>query len=369
MRRPVVKNNITWVGMDDSANKINIAIFNGQEMSPREEIAIVNDNAGLGRLAKKLKALQGDVRCVYEAGINGYYLQRFFARHGISCDIAAPSLTPRRAGKRVKTDRLDAKTLAKLYRSGELTSIVIPEQEQESMRDLIRAREDALENQQRARHRLLRFLMRRGIRYGVGKNWSLGHLKWIKSIRFEDDRDQMVLDEYRLSLEEQSERLKKFQDKIEELATREPYQKRVRYLMALKGIKALTAMTIIAEAFDLRRFTDAPAFMAAIGVVPSENSSGAIEQRGSITKTGNSHIRRVIIESAWQYQRSLSVGRTIRKRREGLPAEVIEIARQCDNRLHRKFRYLISRGKDGRKAAVAVSRELAGFVWAIGQVA
>ena len=206
-----MSNCITWVGMDDSANKINVAIFHGQEMSPREELVVVNDSTGLGRLAKKLKALPGDVRCVYEAGINGYHLQRYFAKHGISCDIAAPSLTPRRAGKRVKTDRLDAKTLAKLYRSGELTSIAIPEKEQESLRDLIRAREDALENQQRARHRLLRFLMRRGIRYGIGKNWSLGHLKWIKSLRFEDDRDQMVLDEYRLSLDEQSERLKKFQ--------------------------------------------------------------------------------------------------------------------------------------------------------------
>ena len=137
-----MSNCITWVGLDDSANKINVAIFHGQEMSPREELVAVNDNTGLGRLAKKLKAIKGEVRCVYEAGINGYHLQRFFSKHGISCDIAAPSLTPRRAGKRVKTDRLDAKTLGKLYRAGELTSIAIPEKEQESLRDLIRARED-----------------------------------------------------------------------------------------------------------------------------------------------------------------------------------------------------------------------------------
>lgn len=360
---------ITWVGLDDSANKINVAIFYGQEMSPREELVAANDNAGLGRLAKKLKGIPGDVRCVYEAGINGYHLQRHFAKHGVPCDIAAPSLTPRRAGKRVKTDRLDAKSLARLYRSGELTTIAIPEKEQESVRDLIRAREDALENQQRARHRLLRFLMRRGMRYGLGKNWSLGYMKWIKHLKFEDERDQMVLEEYRLSLDEESDRLKRFQDKIEELATREPYQKRVSYLMALKGIKVLSAMTIIAEAFDLRRFTDAPAFMAAIGVVPSENSSGAKEQRGSITKTGNSHMRRIIVENSWQYQRCSAVGKTIKKRREGLPAEIIEIARKCDSRLHRKFRQLINRGKDRRKAAVAVSRELAGFIWAIGRVA
>jgi transposase len=191
---------ITWVGLDDSANKINVAIFNGQESCPRQELVVVNDNTGLGRLAKRLKALPGEVRCVYEAGVNGYHLQRFFNKHAISCDIAAPSLTPRRAGKRVKTDKLDAKDLAKLYRAGELTSIVIPEKEQESLRDLIRAREDGLEDQQRARHRLSRFLMRRGLKYRAGKSWTLGHLKWVKGIRFEDSRDQMVLDEYRLTL-------------------------------------------------------------------------------------------------------------------------------------------------------------------------
>jgi transposase len=360
---------ITWVGMDDSANKINAAILHGQEINPREELVIINDSTGLGRLAKKLKTIPGEVRCVYEAGVNGYHLQRFLSKHGIFCDVAAPSLTPRRTGKRVKTDKLDAKALAKLYRAGELTCIVIPQREQESLRDLVRGREDALEDQQRARHRLARFLMRRGLKYPAGKNWSLGHLKWIKSIRFEDDRDQMVLEEYCLALEEQSERLDKFQAKIEALAKEEVYKKRVSYLMALKGVQELTAMTIISEALDLRRFTDAPAFMAAIGVVPSEDSSGDVERRGSITKTGNSHIRRVMIESSWHYQHSSVPGKNLKKRREGLPTAVLEIARKCDQRLHKRFKHLANRGKDRRKVAVAVSRELAGFVWAIGQVA
>lgn len=360
---------ITWVGMDDSAKTINVAIFRGQESNPREESVFVNDDTGLGRLAKKLKGIPGEVRCIYEAGVNGYYLQRFLSKHGVSCEIAAPSLTPRRSGKRVKTDKLDAKALAKLYRAGELTCIAIPVKEQESLRDLMRSREDALEDQQRARHRLARFLMRRGLRYREGKNWSLGHLKWIKSLRFEDDRDQMVLEEYRVTLEEQTERLKKFQVKIEEVAKQPLYQKRVSYLMALKGIQVLTAMTIIAEALDLRRFQKAPAFMAAIGVVPSEHSSGEKEQRGGITKTGNNHIRRVMIESSWHYQFSSTAGTTLKKRREGLPAEVLEIARECDKRLNQKFRRMVNRGKDRRKVAVAVSRELSGFVWALGQVA
>jgi len=364
-----MSNCITWVGIDDSVKKLNIAVFYGEEENPRFEYVYVNDGGGLGRLVKKLKTFPGEVRCVYEAGINGYTLHRFLTKHGVSCDIAAPSLTPRQVGKRVKTDRLDAKKLGRFYRAGMLTSIVIPETEQESLRDMIRAREDALEDLQRARHRLRRYLTRRGLRFTEGENWGLGHLTWIKGIAFEKPLDQMVLDEYRLTLNEETERLKKFEKLIEELGNQEPYKKRVTYLMALKGIKVLTAMTIIAEALDLRRFTDAPAFMAAIGVVPSENSSGEKEIKGSITKTGNRHLRRVLIESAWNYQRSAVVGKTIRKRREGLPADVLEIAQRCDRRLSYKFRHLVNKGKDRRKTAVAVARELAGFIWAIGQLA
>jgi len=364
-----VTNCITYVGMDDSASKINVAVVVGQEGRPRGEFVVMNDPDGWGRLAKRLNGLPGEVRCVYEAGVNGYHLQRFLQKRGIFCEVAAPSLTPRRAGKRVKTDRLDAKDLASLYRAGELTLITIPEKEQESLRDLLRAREDALEDQQRARHRLARMLLRRGLKYRTGKAWTRGHLQWIGAVRFEDERDQMVLDEYRLALDEQMERLRRFDEKIEAVAKQPEYQKKVSYLMALRGIKVLTAMTIIAEALDLRRFTDAPAFMAAIGVVASEDSSGARERRGSITKTGNSHLRRVVIESAWHYRHSPAPGGTLKKRRAGLPADVLEIARKADQRLHQRFWHLVNRGKDSRTAAVAVSRELAGFIWAIGQVA
>lgn len=364
-----MNNCITWVGMDDSAKKINVAVLFGQEKYPREEFVAGNDSTGWGRLIKRLKGLPGDVRCVYEAGVNGYHLQRYFEKHGIKCEIAAPSLTPRRAGKRVKTDKIDAEDLARLYRAGELTIISIPEKEQESLRDLLRAREDALENLQRARHRLARMLLRRGLKYPEGKAWSLGHLRWIKALRLENACDQMVLDEYRLAMEEQKERMQRFDEKIEEMAKQPELQKRVSYLMALKGVKTLTAMTIIAEALDLRRFKDAPGFMAAVGVVASENSSGERESRGRITKTGNSHLRRVLIESSWHYRHPSATGSALRKRRDGLPAEVLEIARKADKRLNKKYWRLVNRGKDNRTAAVAVARELAGFIWAIGQVA
>jgi transposase len=355
--------------MDDSANKINVAVFFGNADTAREEFVVATDDAGLGRLLKHLKVLPGQVRCVYEAGVNGYYLQRFLNRNRIWCDIAAPSLTPRRVGKRVKTDRLDAKGLAKLYRAGELTTIVIPEKEQESLRDLVRAREDALEDLQRARHRLTRFLMRHGLKYRTGKAWTQGHVKWIKGVRFDDPRDQMVLGEYCLGLEEEMERLQRFEDKIEEVAKQAEYRKQISHLMAFKGIKVLTAMTILAETIDLRRYWGAPAFMASIGVVPSEQSSGERECRGRITNTGNAHLRRVIIESSWHYRHAPTVGKTLKKRREGLPPEVLEIVHKADRRLHKKYWRLLQRGKDSRRAAVAVSRELAGFIWAMGQIA
>lgn len=363
-----MKDSITWVGMDDAGNKINVAVFHGQELHPREEFVVINDDAGLGRLTKRLKSLPGQLRSVYEAGVNGYHLQRKLSQQGIACDVAAPSLTPRRAGNRVKTDRRDAKDLARLYRAGELTSIAIPNQKQEAVRDLLRAREDAMEDQQRKRHQLARFLCRRGLKYRAGKAWSRGHLNWIAAIRFQDWESQTVLQEYRLALAEASDRLQRFDQKVQEAAKAPEYEKIVTYLMALRGVKVLTAMTVLAEAIDLKRFRDARAFMAALGLVPSEQSSGEREKRGKITRTGNAHIRRVVIESSWHY-RHLSSGSTVRKRRSGLPEEVLAIARQADQRLTRKFWHLVNRGKDSRKAAVATGRELAGFIWAIGQLA
>ncbi len=364
-----MKNSITWVGMDDAANKINVAVFIGEDNNPHEEFVVVNDQSGHGRLIKKLKSLPGEVRCVYEAGVNGYYLQRVLSRNKLSCDVAAPSLTPRRAGNRVKTDPRDAKDLAKLYRAGELTSIAIPGVKQESLRDLVRGREDAMEDQQRARHRLNRFLLRRGMKYRTGKAWTGGHLKWIKAIRFDDAETQTVLDEYRLALDEETERMKRFDELVAETAKAPEYKKLVSYLMAFRGIKVLTAMTIIAEAIDLKRFTGARALMDAVGVVTSENTTGGRERRGGITKTGNAHLRRVAIESSWHYRHAPVAGKALKKRRAGLPQEVLEIVRKADRRLNKRYWHLVNRGKNTRIAAVAVARELLGFIWAMGQVA
>ncbi len=362
-------NCITWVGMDDSVNKINVAVYLGHEDAPYAEFVVENNESGHGRLIKRLLSLPGQVHCVYEAGINGYHLHRVLSRSKILCDVAAPSLTPRRAGNRVKTDPRDAKDLAKLYRSGELTTIAIPGVKQENLRDLLRAREDAMEDQQRARHRLNRFLVRHGKKYWSGKAWTRGHLKWIKGIRFDDPAAQRVLEEYCLALDEETERMKRFDELVLKAAMDAEYQKLVGYLMGLRGIKELTAMTIIAEAIDLKRFRDARALMDAVGVVGSEYSSGTQERRGGITKTGNAHLRRVVIESSWHYRHSPVAGAALKKRREGLPAEVLEIVRKADKRLNKRYWHLVNKGKNTRTVVVAVARELLGFIWAIGQAA
>jgi transposase len=368
-RKPVMSDCITWVGIDDAADRLDVAVFYGNEVLPRHEFSVVNDVPGLGKLIKKLKSMPGEVRCVYEAGVNGYHLYRVFQKHGIACDVAAPALTPRKPGNRVKTNRIDARKLAILHRSGDLTLITVPKEEQEALRDLIRAREDALEDLQRMRHRLGGFLLRRGLRYRAGKPWTAGHLKWLKGQSFEHPYFQEALDEYRLALDEATERLKRFEVRVEEAAEKEPYKKLLGFLMALRGVKVITAMTIIAESIDLKRYLNAPGYMDAIGLVPSEFSTGDRRRQGPITKTGNAHLRRVLVESGWHYRWAPGLSKAMKKRRKDVPADILAIVRKADQRLHKKYTGLVNRGKSNKIAAVAVARELAGFIWAIGQAA
>jgi transposase len=366
-RKPVMKDCITWVGIDDAADRLDVAVFYGNECVPRHEFPVVNDAQGLGKLIRKLKSMPGKVRCVYEAGVNGYHLHRVFEKHGIACDVAAPALTPRKPGERVKTNRIDARKLAIMHRAGDLTSIAVPKEEQEAVRDLMRAREDALEDLQRTRHRLGLFLLRRGLRYRVGKPWTRGHLKWLKGLSLEDAHAQEVLEEYRLAVDEAAERLKRFDVRVEEAANEAPYKKLAELLMGLRGVKVITAMTIIAESVDLKRYLTAPSYMDAVGLVPSEFSTGDKRRRGPITKTGNAHLRRVLVESAWNYRWAPGLSQTMKSRRKNLPADVLAIVRKADQRLHKKYLALVYKGKSSKTAAVAVARELAGFIWAVGQ--
>ena len=324
-----------------------------------------NEKAAVRRMVRKVQGqAPGEVRMCYEAGPCGYALQRWIQDARVGCVVVAPSLIPRKPGDRIKTDRRDARKLAELFRAGLLTEVHPPTQEDEAVRDLCRAREDAHEDMVRARHRVSKFVLRRGWTWQGGKRaWSQGHRLWLRSLCFEHREDQIVLDDYLLALEQVEARLRALDDQIEQVSQEERFAPVVSRLRAFRGIDTLTAMTLIAELHDFMRFDSARGLMAFLGLVPSEHSSGGKEQRGQITKAGNGHVRRLLIEAAWHYRHRPSVA-SLKKRREGVPAEVVALADKAMTRLHRRFNRFLERGKARPKVAVAIARELTGFVWA-----
>jgi transposase len=281
--------------------------------------------------------------------------------------VAAPSLTPHKPGHRVKTNRRDAAKLAHYLRSNELTLITVPNEERESLRDLMRGRAAAQKDLVCARHQITKLLLRYGHRYRDGRAWTLRFWAWLNKVTLEG-YSQFVLDEMITTHTERVERLARYDDEIEAAAKKPEHRPYVAALSVLRAIDTLSAMTILAELGDLRRFPTAPQLMAAIGLVPAEHSTGDKTTRLSITKTGNAHVRHIAVQAAWHYQRRITNGPTIRQRRENQPRELLEIAHRCDTRLNRKFFRMTSRGKRSQVAAVAVARELIGFVWAIGQI-
>jgi transposase len=357
---------ITWVGMDVHKESILVAAVNrAGATAARWETP--NTSKGKERLAKRLSEF-GAIRCAYEAGPCGYDLRRFLEAKGIPCDVIAPSLIPKKPGDRVKTDKKDAEKIARMHRMGELATIHVPTPAQEALRDLVRAREDANEDLVRSRHRLQKFLLRQGQRF-EGKSWSRDHGRWIRALSFEDHNAETVLAEYLLAVDQQLERVARLDARIEEEAQKPQIAPAVARLKTLRGVRTLTAMTILSELIDCNRFASPRELMSFLGLVPSEYSSGGKQRRGSLTRAGNAHVRRVLVEAAWHYRHPPHrTGETIRKRREGQSSEVIETARKAEVRLYRKFTRMVMRGKRTTVAAVAVARELAGFVWAIGRI-
>jgi transposase len=314
-----------------------------------------------------IKDLQGEVRCVYEAGPCGYELYRLLVSKGIECSVAAPSLTPRKPGERIKTNRRDARKLAELLRAGVLTMITVPDRRQESVRDLLRARDDVRRSVMSARHRLSKFLLRHGRRFREGTAWGGKHWQWIRSQKMDQSYEQIVLDHYVDVLEARQQELKVLDAHVQDAAKEPDYAPMVAQLRVLRGIDVLSAMIILTELGDLRRFASARQLMAAVGLVPSEYSTGDKTRRFGITRTGNAHVRHVLVQAGWHYQNPARSGSTVQKRRAGLPPEVVAVARKADERLHRKYRRLLARGKRSTVAVTAIARELAGFVWAVAQ--
>ena len=355
-----------WVGMDDHAATIVVAVLRNEEDAPMARFTVGNDEKGQKELIKRLRELKGELGCVYEAGPCGYGLQRGLVKAGIPCDVAAPSLTPQRPGQRVKTDRRDALKLAEMYRGQMLSNVTIPDVEREALRDLVRAREDTVEDLLRARNRLSRLLLRRGHHYQEGNRWTRAHWRWIHAIKLDQAHAKEALDNYIAVVKSCMDRVEALTNALKTAADEHP-QIIGRY-SALRGVDWLTALTLYSEFGDLRRYGRASALMGAVGLVPSEDSSGPRQRRGAITKTGNAHARRVLVEAAWHARRPAKVSETLRKRRQNLPAEVVRIAEKADVRLHRKFSRMIYRNKRATVAAVAVARELTGFLWAIAQL-
>ena len=357
-----------WIGIDDHADKWTIAHLDGDAAKPSREFELVPNEQGYRKLIGFLKGLKGDVRVAYEAGPCGYELYRRLNKAGLKCEVAAPSLTPRKPGERVKTNRRDALKIARTLRANELTFISVPDEKRESLRELTRARSAVQKDVLRVRHQITKLLLRYGHRYREGKAWTQRFWAWLGKVKLAGEYAQQVLDEMLVTLEHRSRQLARFDALIEEAAKKPEYVPYLNALRVLRGIGTLSAMVILAELGDLRRFATAPQLMAAIGLVPAEYSTGDKTSRYAITKTGNARVRHVVIEASWQYQRRITTGRTIRARRKDQPQALVSIAEKCDRRLNRKFSRMTSRGKLSTVAAVAVGRELIGFIWAIGQI-
>jgi transposase len=292
-------------------------------------------------------------------------LQRALQTDGVACEVIAPALIPRRPGDRIKTDRRDAGHLAVLYRAGALTAVHVPTEQEEAARDLLRCREDIRADLLRARHRLSKFLLRHGRRFtGTKKAWSRRHEAWLRAQTWAIAALDQTHQAYLRAVDEAVARLRAVERDLQALLTLEPLRARVERLRCFRGIDDLTALTIAAELGDAHRFPSAPSTMAFVGLVPSEHSSGTKRARGAITKTGNAHLRRVLVEAAWHYRHHPFVGQALHRRQRGAPEAVTRRAWAAQQRLYQRYRLLAGRGKPKQHIVTAVARELTGFVWA-----
>src|SRR5689334_21357570 len=344
----------TVIALDQHAATTVAAVLLPGQSAPALH-SLTSDSPTILRFVERLRR-QGPVTCCYEAGPCGFELQRALAAKQIPCDVIAPALIPRRAGNRVKTDRRDAGQLAVLYRAGALTAIHVPTEQEEAARDLLRCREDIRAELLRARHRLSKFLLRHGRRFtGTKKAWSKRHDAWLRAQTWPIPALDHTHRAYLRGVDEVLARLRDVELDLRALLTLEPLQARVQRLRCFRGIDDLTALTIAAELGDPRRFGTAPRTMAFVGLVPSDHSSGTKRARGAITKTGNAHLRRVLVEAAWHYRHRPFVGTALRRRQRGAPAEVIDRAWHAQWRLHRRYRRLAARGKPKQHIVTAIA--------------
>jgi transposase len=359
---------VRFVGLDVHAETVAVAVAEpGGEV--RSLGVIPNRPEAVRRLMKRLGPVE-QLRVCYEAGPTGYVLYWQLTEMGVKCEVVAPTLVPVKAGDKVKTDRRDAEKLARCYRAGDLTPVWVPDAAHEALRDLVRARLAAKRDQVRHRHRLQKFLLRHGRRPPEKvRSWTETHLKWVRdAVHFEQPAQEATLSDYLNEVERARERVERLERAIDEAVVTMPARMRavVDALQALRGVAKVSAVTVVAELGEVSRFERPKQLMGYAGIVSRENSSGERERRGAITKTGNAHLRRIVVEAAWAYRHRPAKGPALRKRQEGQSEEVKAIAWKAQHRLHARYRNLAARGKSKQKVVTAVARELLGFIWAIG---
>ncbi|GMA62209.1 IS110 family transposase [Alicyclobacillus fastidiosus] len=352
-----MKTTTKFVGLDVSKEKIAVAVADEGRKDSRFVGMIPHTVEAIRNLVRQLGDEDVQLEFCYEAGPTGYGLYRLLHAMELSCTVIAPSLIPIRQGDRVKTDKRDALRLAQLFRAGELTSVFVPSEENESLRDLVRAREDAIEDRLRARHQLSKFLLRHDRRPQTKlRAWGKMYERWLDGLSWTDRREQVVFQEYRHHLQEIDGRVSRLEAAIHLEATESERAPLIQALQTLRGVEEVVATSLVAEIGEFKRFRKPKQLMAYAGLVPREYSSGSSRWQGGITKTGNSHLRRVLGEAAWCYRYKPAVKRAIKKRQEGQSPQ---------DRLHRKYTRMVSRGKHHNVAVTSVSRELLGFIWAI----
>ena len=361
-----MKKDITYVALDAHKKQHRVAMVLPGEREA-VEWTVNNGEREIRRMMKRIQQQAlGRVVVGYEAGPCGFALARQIEREGVKCMVIAPSLIPTKPGERIKTDRRDAKKLVHLLKANLLTEVHPPTTEEEAVRDLSRCREAAKEDLKRAQHRLLKFLVRRGLIYRDGlKHWTGRHFTWLRSLRFENRYDERVYTEYLGEVQRQGERVAALDKDLEGVGEREPYKEPVAWLRCFRGIDTVSGVCIVAELYAIERFQSPRQLMSYLGLIPSEYSSGENVKKGGITKAGNRRVRRLLVEASWHQRHRPVKSKALRKRRENQPDWVITIADRAMKRLHQRYMHLVLNGKETKVAVTAVAREMVGFLWAV----
>jgi transposase len=359
---------ITYVGLDVHKATVSVAVAEGGRSGEVRQLGTFANRADvLRKLVERLTRRGGELSFCYEAGPCGYGLHRFISGLGHGCMVVAPSLIPIKAGDRIKTDRRDAVMLAKLHRAGELTAVWVPDAGHEAMRDLVRARATAAKVLSKARQHLNGFLLRHGKLYSGPRSWTQAYRRWLTTVRFGHPAQQIVFEDYIHAVTDAERRIDRLTRQIEALLPDWSMAPIVGAIQAMRGVALINAVTVVAEVGDFARFANPRQLMAYLGLVPSEHSSGARLRRGGITKAGNAHARRALIEGAWTYRLPARVSRKLYDRLESLPPEICDIAWKAQVRLCRRWRRLVALGKPKVVVTTAIAREMAGFIWAIAR--